>query len=93
MISILLIKFILFFLDHIFDEMKSNKDVYNTVVKPLVLSCLEGINSTIFAYGQTSSGKTHTMLGDTRTPGIISFTVQDIFTHIRENTTKNFLLR
>ena len=33
---------------------------------PAVEHCLSGFNSTIFAYGQTSSGKTHTMTGDLR---------------------------
>ena len=36
--------------------------------RPAVEHCLAGFNSTIFAYGQTSSGKTHTMTGDLRTP-------------------------
>eukprot|EP00891_Asterochloris_glomerata_P008188 jgi/Astpho2/8188/gw1.00120.238.1_t len=29
----------------------------------MVHNCLAGFNSTVFAYGQTSAGKTHTMLG------------------------------
>ena len=38
-------------------------DVYNVSVMPIIESVLEGFNGTILAYGQTSSGKTHTMLG------------------------------
>ncbi|XP_030747345.1 kinesin-related protein 4-like isoform X2 [Sitophilus oryzae] len=79
--------------DHIFDENKTNKDVYDSVVFPLVSSCLQGINSTIFAYGQTSSGKTHTMLGDNRNPGIITYAIEDIFKQVEENSSKKFLLR
>jgi len=44
-----------------------------------------GYNGTIFAYGQTSSGKTHTMegvMGDTLKQGIIPRIVNDIFNHI-----------
>ena len=44
-----------------------------------------GYNGTIFAYGQTSSGKTHTMegvMGDPHLQGIIPRIVDDIFTHI-----------
>lgn len=42
---------------------------YNAVAgRPAVEHCLAGFNSTIFAYGQTSSGKTHTMTGDLRSP-------------------------
>lgn len=46
---------------------------------------LSGYNGTIFAYGQTSSGKTHTMegvLGDEKLQGIIPRIVSDIFNHI-----------
>ncbi|KAH1004210.1 hypothetical protein HUJ04_003998 [Dendroctonus ponderosae] len=79
--------------DHIFEENKTNQDVYRDIVKPLVISCLQGINSTIFAYGQTSSGKTHTMLGDKGTPGIIGLAVDDVFGHMEEKSTDNFILR
>jgi Kinesin motor domain len=34
------------------------------MIKNLVLSTLEGINATVFMYGQTGAGKTFTMLGD-----------------------------
>lgn len=40
---------------------------------------LEGFNGTVFAYGQTSSGKTHTMKGCESEPGIIPLAVHDIF--------------
>lgn len=46
---------------------------------------LAGYNGTIFAYGQTSSGKTHTMegvIGDPSKQGIIPRIVNDIFNHI-----------
>ncbi|CAO2597495.1 Kinesin heavy chain isoform 5C [Lemmus lemmus] len=46
---------------------------------------LEGYNGTIFAYGQTSSGKTHTMEGKLHDPqlmGIIPRIAHDIFDHI-----------
>jgi hypothetical protein len=37
--------------------------VYNSTALPIVESVLEGYNGTIFAYGQTGTGKTHTMEG------------------------------
>ena len=49
------------------------------------LDVLMGYNGTIFAYGQTSSGKTHTMegvIGDPDLQGIIPRIVNDIFNHI-----------
>ena len=39
------------------------KDIFDHAALPIVQSVLEGYNGTIFAYGQTGTGKTHTMLG------------------------------
>ncbi|XP_022863727.1 kinesin-like protein KIN-7K, chloroplastic isoform X2 [Olea europaea var. sylvestris] len=52
-----------------------------------------GVNGTIFAYGVTSSGKTHTMHGDQRSPGIIPLAVKDAFSIIQETPSREFLLR
>ncbi|GLE10632.1 hypothetical protein PINS_up022849 [Pythium insidiosum] len=49
--------------DHIFDATSSTRAMYDRVAKRIVRSALDGINGTIFAYGQTSSGKTYTMTG------------------------------
>jgi chromosomal replication initiation ATPase DnaA len=38
--------------------------VYSYAASSIVDSVIEGFNGTIFAYGQTSSGKTHTMEGE-----------------------------
>ena len=42
-------------------------------------SSVKGINGTIFAYGQTSSGKTFTMLGAEGQPGLIRYGINEIF--------------
>ena len=49
--------------DYCFNPNCVQKDVYDVSVLPIIESVLEGFNGTILAYGQTSSGKTHTMLG------------------------------
>lgn len=51
--------------DYCFAQQTNNSYIYDTVVKPLVISALKGINSCLFLYGQTGSGKTYTMLGNT----------------------------
>ncbi|XP_028249111.1 kinesin heavy chain-like [Parambassis ranga] len=59
--------------------------VYDTCAKQIVRDVLGGYNGTIFAYGQTSSGKTHTMEGNLHDPhvmGIIPRIATDIFNHI-----------
>ena len=50
--------------DHCFDEVVDNFEVYRRSSKEIIASSLQGINGTIFMYGQTGAGKTHTMLGE-----------------------------
>jgi Cdc6-like AAA superfamily ATPase len=47
-----------------FDSGADNEEVYDDSTKEIILSSLNGINGTIFMYGQTGAGKTYTMLGD-----------------------------
>ncbi|KAM9307967.1 kinesin-1 heavy chain [Gastrophryne carolinensis] len=71
--------------DRVFQSATSQEQVYNACAKAIVKDVLEGYNGTIFAYGQTSSGKTHTMEGKLHDPdgmGIIPRIVQDIFNYI-----------
>ncbi|KAG0217484.1 hypothetical protein BGX33_010375 [Mortierella sp. NVP41] len=70
-----------------------NELIYNSSVKNLVQSAMEGYNGTVFAYGQTSSGKTYTMSGNEGQPGITPRAVEDVFKYIRENSDREFLLR
>ena len=50
--------------DKVFGSDSTQEDVYDAAVRPIVEEVLEGFNCTIFAYGQTGTGKTHTMEGD-----------------------------
>uniref|UniRef100_A0A8C2EXX8 Kinesin-like protein n=1 Tax=Cyprinus carpio TaxID=7962 RepID=A0A8C2EXX8_CYPCA len=71
--------------DHVFPTNTTQEQVYNTCAKQIVKDVLGGYNGTIFAYGQTSSGKTHTMEGKLHDPqqmGIIPRIAEDIFNHI-----------
>ncbi|KAK6587977.1 kinesin heavy chain [Cryptosporidium xiaoi] len=70
-----------YFFDHVFDEKSTNQLIFDKLVKDVIGLCLGGINVTIFAYGQTSSGKTHTMLGDNKDSydGIIPLSINEIF--------------
>lgn len=71
--------------DRVFGPEATQDQVYLESAKPIVKDVLSGYNGTIFAYGQTSSGKTHTMegvIGDDNLQGIIPRIVNDIFEYI-----------
>ena len=52
--------------DRVFDETSDNRAVYEATTSKIVQNVIGGFNGTVFAYGQTSSGKTHTMHGTRR---------------------------
>jgi kinesin family protein 5 len=66
-----------FTFDKVFFE--SDQETVYTSVKKAVESVCQGYNATIFAYGNTSSGKTFTMFGTKENPGIIPRACSDIF--------------
>ncbi|XP_044232862.1 centromere-associated protein E isoform X5 [Thunnus albacares] len=82
-----------FSFDRVFVAEETTNHLYQDIAKPLVVSTVEGYNGTIFAYGQTSSGKTFTMMGSDRIPGVIPLAVEDVFQTIKNRPNKEFLLR
>ncbi|KAG2437000.1 hypothetical protein HYH02_011432 [Chlamydomonas schloesseri] len=73
-----------FTFDYVYDQQCPQERVYRQSAQQVVLSILQGYNAAIIAYGQTGTGKTHTMEGAMEGPdrGIIPRTVEDIFTFI-----------
>ncbi|KNZ63607.1 hypothetical protein VP01_1120g2 [Puccinia sorghi] len=70
--------------DSVFGQDATNQDVYQrSGARDLILSAMAGYDATIFAYGQTASGKTHTLTGSPQQPGIIPLSVLEIFKYIR----------
>lgn len=59
--------------------------MYQKTTKGLVQDVIEGYNATVFAYGATGSGKTHTMLGTSLDPGIMIRALNDLFNIVRDN--------
>nr|XP_055062269.1 centromere-associated protein E [Misgurnus anguillicaudatus] len=82
-----------FSFDRVFSANESTAQLYQDIAKPLVVSAVEGYNGTIFAYGQTSSGKTFTMMGSEHNPGVIPLAMADVFKTIKNCPKKEFLLR
>ncbi|KAL7620832.1 tubulin-dependent ATPase kip3 [Parahypoxylon ruwenzoriense] len=75
-----------FAFDRIFDENTSQTEVYEATTKGLLDSVLDGYNATVFAYGATGCGKTHTITGTSQMPGIIFLTMQELFEKITERS-------
>ncbi|XP_031127100.1 kinesin-like protein KIN-7D, mitochondrial [Ipomoea triloba] len=79
--------------DRVFGQDTSTQEVYEVAARPVVKAAMEGINGTVFAYGVTSSGKTHTMHGDQSSPGIVPLAIKDVFSIIQDTPGCEFLLR
>ncbi|PIN26244.1 Kinesin-like protein [Handroanthus impetiginosus] len=79
--------------DRVFDPNTNTQEVYEVAARPVVKAAMEGVNGTVFAYGVTSSGKTHTMHGDQNSPGIIPLAIKDVFSIIQDTPGREFLLR
>lgn len=75
--------------DYCFDSNTKNLEIYTKTVKQIILSSLDGINSTIFMYGQTGSGKTYTMLGPEND---LNTTANEMITNINSNNNDMGLL-
>ena len=89
-----------FTFDHIFDMDSTQEEVYQIAAVPAVESLVGGYNSTIFAYGQTGTGKTYTMEGfiyDYLSPkkGLIPRAIENIFRYIENNSNSDttFIIR
>nr|XP_044999138.1 centromere-associated protein E-like isoform X4 [Jaculus jaculus] len=82
-----------FSFDRVFHSNETTKNVYDEIAVPIIDSAIQGYNGTVFAYGQTASGKTHTMMGSENCLGVIPRAIHDIFQKIKKLPEREFLLR
>ena len=68
--------------DVVFDEKADQQFVYSQTAAGLVSGVLDGYNSSVFAYGSTGAGKTHTMIGDSAEPGVLPLALDALFARI-----------
>ena len=80
-------------LDNVFTAASKTSEVFDATTRGIIESVVGGFNGTVFAYGQTASGKTHTMQGTAAEPGIIPLAVRDVFTRIDHSEGREFLVR
>nr|XP_026500137.1 kinesin-like protein Klp61F [Vanessa tameamea] len=87
-----------FTFDRAFPPLSKQVEIYQEVVSPLIEEVLAGYNCTVFAYGQTGTGKTHTMVGEAAADettwqsdplaGIIPRALSQIFDELRISNTE-----
>ncbi|KAL6443151.1 hypothetical protein ACFW04_002832 [Cataglyphis niger] len=92
-----------FTFDKVFGPSSKQVDVYNAVVSPLLEEVLAGYNCTVFAYGQTGTGKTFTMEGVSNDPtlhwqsdttaGIIPRALSHLFDELRMLEVQEYTVR
>ena len=86
-----------FTFDSAFDWNNTQQQIYEETSSSIIENVLEGYNGTIFAYGQTGTGKTHTMSGveeDHKQRGIIPRAFEDVFKGVQSDSVKTqFLIR
>ena len=77
--------------DKIFTKEVTSEKIYLDICQDVIKGFLKGINGTIFTYGQTTSGKTYTMLGNINYPGILPCSLKNLFDLLElQKKEKNF---
>ncbi|XP_060138321.1 kinesin-like protein KIF18B [Zootoca vivipara] len=71
-----------FAFDRVFGESATQAEVFENTTKEILDGVLNGYNCSVFAYGATGAGKTHTMLGSEKEPGIMYFTMEELYKQI-----------
>ena len=70
--------------DKVYGPESSTKVLYNDSVQSLVHAAMNGYHASVLAYGQTSTGKTHTMSGSNNSPGLIPLCIQECFDYLQQ---------
>jgi kinesin family protein 18/19 len=73
-----------FAFDRVFDETTTQREVFENTTKTIIEGLLDGINCSVFAYGATGAGKTHTMLGTSDKPGVMFLTTMELYRCIEQ---------
>ncbi|XP_038664246.1 kinesin-like protein KIF18A [Scyliorhinus canicula] len=72
-----------FVFDRVLGGDSSQSDIFEET-KSILESVFNGYNCTVFAYGATGSGKTHTMLGSPGQPGVMYRTMKELYNRIEQ---------
>ncbi|EDK37907.2 hypothetical protein PGUG_02005 [Meyerozyma guilliermondii ATCC 6260] len=77
-----------FVFDRLLDETAGQVHTYEATARPLIDSVLDGYNSTVFAYGATGCGKTHTIVGPESDPGVVFLATRELYDRLEARTDK-----
>lgn len=79
--------------DQVLPPATTNHSAYLSAALPLIRASMQGFNAVVFAYGQTASGKSHTITGTPSEPGVIPLSVEEIFRIIKRESDREWVLR
>lgn len=79
--------------DELWGPNTTNSDIFQKIGFNVIKTTMEGFHGVVFAYGQTSSGKTYSIHGNQDDPGMIPRSVQAIFEYINNTTDRDFLIQ
>ncbi|KAJ3593244.1 hypothetical protein NHX12_005579 [Muraenolepis orangiensis] len=66
--------------DKVFGEDSTQAEVFENTTKAVLEGFMRGFTCTVFAYGASGAGKTHTMMGSAEDPGVMYRTMREMFT-------------
>ncbi len=79
--------------DYAFDKNETQENIFNNTTKFLINGVVNGYNASVFAYGATGAGKTYTMLGSDENPGIMHYTLKELFNEIKLYPEREFKIK
>ena len=79
--------------DNVFGQETNTQEIYYKVGRRVIKAVMQGYNGTVLVYGQTTSGKTYTMLGTPDRPGVLPCALRDIFKAIESDPENQYNIR
>lgn len=79
--------------DHVFGDESTNEKIFDMTTSKLADAALDGFNSVLFMYGQTSSGKTFTLFGGGDHPGLVHLTLDYVYKKVMSHQTMEYVIR
>ena len=77
----------------VFPPNSTNASVFSGAAQEIVSHALQGYSGTVFAYGQTASGKTHTMMGGAGEPGLVQTALGYMYGEMARDTEADYIVR